>query len=250
MLSDTRTQARYREKLSLWLQWLGVWRFSTVEIYRRLFRYKPSPRHLAWLRSACREGLLTESDALIRGRHVAVFCLGPRAQLAAPDKALPAAPSDTAISRFLGRPAAAHDLAIQWFAATSDDPIAARPASGPAQRDGTPDLYLPAENGLAWAYELEVTRKSRARVFRCLSAHMEAVQNGELAGVRYLFVDEAVRRAYVELFAETYWPRFHYFAPQRKYAPIGDPFVVPQDSPLRRLFHFDTVDDLWPISVS
>lgn len=231
--------ARFHEKRGLWYGWLGYWGYSTLDVYRRLLGYRNSPAHARWLRTECERGFMSGTRGLLGYPNLTVYTATPLAAahgLLGPGDAMAA--SDCA--RFLGRPAAAHDLAVQHYVA----PIAtARPCSAmdvngiQHQPDAITDDRV--------CYEIELTQKSDSRIYRFFLFYAYAISDGTVREVHFVFRSPAIADAYQRRFAETEWPDALYDAHRRRYV-AREPYTVDADHPIRAAFHFHVESHLWP----
>jgi len=194
------------------------------------------------MKSEVDRGFLTASKGFLGYPTIVVYCATP---LAAAHGLLgngePMAPADRA--RALGRPSAAHDLAVQHYVASS-----ASAAPGPVMEvqgfQHQPDALIDRH-----CVEIELTQKSDPRIFRTYLFYAHAIANDRINSVRFVFRSQSLADAYLARFAETSWVDSQYNADRRKYV-RRDPFLVEADHALRPRFEFVTESALWPFPKS
>lgn len=75
-------------------------------------------------------------------------------------------------------------------------------------RYNRPDALARTTSGAMIAIELELTCKSRPRIYQAFQSHIMAVKDGLYSNVIYLFPDMEVMRRYQLLYGELLWPVF------------------------------------------
>ena len=239
--------ARADEKLNLWLHWIARFHVSTHPIYARLLGLSAvdAGHHYAFHQRLVTRGLLTRVQVPGRVRPFSLYALTGAAHR---NFVLPGSPlSPAALSRYVGRAEFAHDLAVQWYIAGQPSASAvatADPVVWPRE-SVRPDGVLPEADPIA--VEVELQQKTESRIYRTFLAHAESIARGRFAHVRYVFVNDALRRNYVKRFDAVEWPHYHYEAASKRYRALPEPYAFPTEHPLRSRFTFE-VQPLWPLT--
>jgi hypothetical protein len=245
VLTDGTSRLRGRQKLDLLLRWLSRWRYAPDPAAARLLGIA-HVRHVQGFLARCVDrGYLDVSFGIRSHPRTRVYSLTPFAQMAKPELELRDPYSLGVLARLLRRDSIHHTLAMQHYALLRPDPWAVSPVFS-TDDTTSPDLLETTPGGDV-AIEIEHTQKSAARIYRTLANYLEQIDAGKLAGVRYVFPTARLAATYRQAFDRDAWPTFYYFRDTRKYAPAGDPRILPATDPRRALFSFE-VNRLWPQS--
>jgi hypothetical protein len=250
-------RARHREKRALWYSWLGQWGYSALPVFYALAKLKPNSMHVAWMANEIERGFLREHRGILGYPTIRLY--GPT--VLARDHGLIGLVDETRCSRLdrvAGRSTTVHDLAAQFLAARLGRFAPGVPLL--THFGGQAHTHLPDgigyfadahpievySNVLPSALEVELTQKSRDRVYRTfvLYAQVIAAQT-TIRDVRFYFGDRNLRDTYAGLFNAEDWPDFEYSATRSKLVE-SRPYRIPLDSPVRDRFSFITEPSLWP----
>lgn len=251
-------RSRYREKRALWYNWLGQWGYSALPVFCTLAKLKPHSMHAAWMAAEIKRGFLIEHKGVLGYPTIRLYAPTALAR----DHGLIGFQDETRASRLARvatRSTTVHDLAAQFLAARLGGLGPGAPLLGHFGgqthshlpdaigyfADGDSDA-LSASGVLPSALEVELTQKSRDRIYRTFVLYAQVIAaQSSIRGVRFYFRDASLRDIYAGLFHAEEWPDFQYSPAQKNFIE-SHPYRIALDSPVRERFSFLTEPSLWP----
>ena len=102
-----------------------------------------------------------------------------------------------------------------------------------------PDAVITNTKGTKIAIEVELTKKSSARVIYNFCNHFEDFKKGFFDRVLYLFPDDGIQKFYQDIYSDTSWPHVVYDEKKRSYKKISGSQFDPNEIHESEIFIFN-----------
>lgn len=242
--SGTRGKERSREKMKEVVRWLALFDFSNQEILAKAYGAEPRGQS-AFFRRLEESRLVVVSKA--PGLDWKFYSLSQTGM----EMARVLLPHLELIKkRMPSWILLIHALSIQHAILSRRDELAAftpeKDLKG-ARANHLPDAVLEYKDGRKIALEVELNRKSSARVYNIYLSHLKNINKELYDGVLYIFPNEQLRNQYISKYSEDIWPIYFENERGKLEQKVGENSVF-YSKPVHdaNLFAF-TVEDMYSI---